>query len=152
MVAWLHILALGTFFGATVLLLAFLSVESKEAGSRQAELARLLRVYDPVAIGALGVQIVTGAVALTEWKARLGKEFYAQLGSLLAGKLALVFLLVLASTYLCLGLGHRFVRAFEAGEPPDELGFRSFERRMKFVSALVLGLTAWIAWRSLDLP
>jgi len=69
-------------------------------------LARGLRLYNVLSIGALGVLVISGASGLTDYKAMLGADF-GRLVWRLVGKLSLSFCLIMAATYLSFGLAHR---------------------------------------------
>lgn len=151
---WLHILALVTYGGAT---LALASIVLPAAGAvsdpaaRRTFLARALYVYDPLAIAALGVLLVTGAVNLTTYKNALRGAFFASMGWLLVWKLVLAFAVIMVGTYITFGLGHRIVRTEMAGEPVDEPWLASMSRRLGYACALALILTAIAAWLGLHL-
>ncbi len=152
---WLHLLGLAVYFGATALLLLLLLPASSrypEAAARQKYLAVCFRAYNPLSIAALGVQVMTGAFNLTSYKSALLSEFYARVGTLLAWKLSLVFVLVMTATYISFGLGHRIVRHEDWQEQLGEEKLRSMERRLLGPLVLVLLLTAAITWISLGLP
>src|SRR5439155_23932594 len=69
-------------------------------------LARGLRPYNVLSVGALGVLVISGASGLTDMKAMLGREFGRLLWPLV-GKLSLTFLLINVATYFSFGLAHR---------------------------------------------
>src|SRR5262245_66016070 len=108
--------------------------------------AALLRIYDPLSIGALGVSIMSGAFSLTSYKAALRAAFFERLGGLLAWKLFLTFLLVNLAAYIAFGIGHRVVRAVDGGEPPDAEQLAAFLRRLRASGLLALLLVAAITW------
>src|SRR5262249_48574728 len=111
-------------------------------------LARALRVYDPLAIAALGVMVMTGAVNLTAYKDALRGQFFARLGWLLVYKLILAFWVVMIGTYITFGLGHRIVRSEMSGEPAC---LASITRRLASACVLVLLLVAATTWLGLEL-
>lgn len=151
---WLHVLALVTYGGATLaLLLMVLPATSAVAdpAARRTFLARALRVYDPLAIAALGVLVMTGATNLTTYKDTLRGEFFARLGWLLVCKLGLAFLVIMAGTYITFGLGHRIVRTEMAGEPVDAPWLASMTRRLAYGCIVALLLTAITTWLGLQL-
>ena len=70
--SWLHLIALAVYVGAVVCLWAMLlpatsSLENHK--DRVSFLARSLKLYSPIQIGALGVLLFTGAFQLTDLKA-----------------------------------------------------------------------------------
>ncbi|HXQ21336.1 MAG TPA: hypothetical protein VN812_06655 [Candidatus Acidoferrales bacterium] len=151
---WLHVLALATYAGATLALLIMVlpaAAVVSEAAARRTFLARALRVYDPLAIAALGVLVMTGATNLTSYKDALRGEFFARLGWLLVWKLTLAFLVIMVGTYVTFGLGHRIVRTEMAGEPLDEVWLASMRRRLAYACWLTLALIAVTTWLGLEL-
>jgi uncharacterized membrane protein len=151
---WLHVLALVTYGGATLALWVMVLPAARavaEPRARRTFLARCLRVYDPLAIAALGVLVMSGAVNLTTYKDVLRGAFFARLGWLLVWKLALAFLVVMIGTYITFGLGHRIVRAEMAGEPVDEPWLDSMCRRLGYACLLAVVLVAVTAWLGLEL-
>ena len=103
----LHVLALATYLGSTLaLVLVFLpatSVLDDDPAAQRRVLARGLRPYNVLSVGALGVLIMSGASSLTEWKQTLGPA-YARVVWPLAGKLTLTFVLTMVGTWLSFGL------------------------------------------------
>ncbi|MFQ5666698.1 MAG: hypothetical protein ACE5I7_09730 [Candidatus Binatia bacterium] len=151
---WLHVLALVAYGGATlgvlVMVLPAARVASDPAARRRV-LARALRVYDPLAIAALGVLVMTGAFNLTAYKEALRGEFFARMGWLLVWKLTGAFALIMTGTYITFGLGHRIVRSEMAGEPVDASWLASMSRRLVYAGVLALTLTALTTWLGLEL-
>lgn len=150
---WLHLLALATYFGTTLdLALVFLPATEAidDPALRRRVLARGLKPYNVLSVGALGVLVISGASALTDLKAMLGREFGRLLWPL-GGKLALAFLLIQVGTYLSFGLAHRLVRA-ELGQLPVEPEKQAgMIRRMRSAAWLGVGLAAWTTWTGLRL-
>jgi uncharacterized membrane protein len=150
---WLHIIALIVFIGAVaglwmVLMPALSAAESLEQRARL--LARALRFYNPLQVGALGVVLFTGAFQLTELKDLYREQFIQQFGRPLALKLSFAFLLVIFSVYQSMGIAHRFIKRQESGEPVRDGELRGILRRLKTAAGciLVLGLvTAWFGLR-----
>lgn len=139
MLFWVHLAATGLFAGATAGLALFAVPAARGLGEPlacRARLTRSLRIYDPFAIGLLGVMVMTGAWSVTAYKQSLGQAYFAAYGARLAWKLVLAFLVVLFGTYLSLGLGHRLVRQEDSGEEVDQ----------RVLTALLarLGATAWL--------
>lgn len=151
---WAHLLAFAVYTGATVALVAIgIPVIMAEAEPlRRARLAAMiLRVYDPLSIAALGVSIMTGAFSLTAYKAVLRGAFFERLGTPLAWKLFFTFVLVNLAAYIAFGIGHRVVRAVDAGEPPDATQLGAFLRRLRASALLALALVGVIVWVALGL-
>jgi uncharacterized membrane protein len=151
--SWLHVIALTVYVGAVVgfwlmLLPAASILEKHEEKTRF--LARGLKFYDPLQIGALGILLFSGAFQLTELKAAYREMFAKQIGYNLGIKLIFAFVLVILSVYQALGVGHRFVKRHESGErvTPEELG--SIIRRLKSVNwgiLLFAAITLWLGIR-----
>ena len=150
---WIHLLALATYLGTTlavalVLLPAAGAVDDPALQRRL--LARGLRPYNVLSVGALGVLVISGASGLTDWKASLGAG-YGRLIWPLAWKLTLAFVLINVATYLSFGLAHRLVRA-ELGQLPVEPEKQAgMIRRMRSAAWLGVGLAAWTTWVGLRL-
>ena len=150
---WIHLVATAVYLGGTAgLALFFLpAVEAIDDASLQRRvLARGLRPYNVLSVGALGVLVISGASALTDLKALLGPDFGRLLWPL-AGKLGLSFVLINVATYLSFGLAHRLVRA-ELGQLPVEPEKQAgMIRRMRAAAWLGIGLAAWTMWAGLRL-
>ena len=150
---WLHIIALIVYVGAVVglwliLLPALLAVNDHEA--RVQLLARGLKFYNPLHIGALGIVLFTGAFQLTELKAAYRQLFVQQFGYNLGVKLLFVFFLVIFSVYQAMGIGHRFVRRQESGAAVTPQELNSVIRRLKLANACIIilaGVTLWLGFR-----
>jgi hypothetical protein len=151
---WLHLLALATYGGATLAVVALLLPAVNgiaDPAARRAALARGLRVYDPLAIAALGVLIMTGAFNLTAYKDALRGEFFARVGWLLAWKLVLAFAVVMVGTYTTFGLAHRIVRSDALEDPVDPAWLDGMSRRLAYACILAVLLLALTAWLGLEL-
>jgi uncharacterized membrane protein len=151
---WLHILAFAVYGGATLALVLMVlpaAAGVADPAGRRLVLARALRVYDPLAIAALGVVVMTGASNLTSYKAAMRGEFFQRIGWLLLAKLGLAFLVVMVGTYICFGLGHRIVRAEGLADPADAAWLASMTRRLSFACILSLVLLAVTVWLGLEL-
>jgi uncharacterized membrane protein len=152
--SWLHIIALVVYLGAIIglwliLLPALPDVDDHEV--RVQLLARGLKFYNPLQIGALGIILFTGAFQLTELKAAYRELFVQQFGYNLGVKLLFVFLLVIFSVYQSMGIGHRFVKQQESGAviTPQELN--SVIRRLRLANACIMTLAAITLWLGLHL-
>jgi uncharacterized membrane protein len=151
--SWLHIIALVVYVGAvTSLWLVFLPVlpAVNKHEIRVDLLARGLKFYNPLHIGALGIVLFTGAFQLTELKAAYRQLFAQQFGYDLSVKLLFAFFLVIFSVYQSMGIAHRFVKRQESGATiaPQELD--SVIRRLKVANACILLLatiTLWLGFR-----
>lgn len=152
--SWLHLVALIVYLGAVfgfwlVLLPAVSTLDDREHKARL--LARGLKFYNPLQIGALGILLFSGAFQLTELKAAYRETFVQQLGVALAIKLTLAFLVVLFSVYQSMGIGHRFVRRYEAGEAVSEQELDRVRRRLTMANWLILPLALMTVWYGLRL-
>jgi hypothetical protein len=114
-------------------------------------LARGLKFYNPLQIGALGILLFSGAFQLTELKAAYRETFVQQLGVALAIKLTLAFLVVLFSVYQSMGIGHRFVKRYEGGEPVTEQEMNRVLRRLTSATWLIVPLAFMTLWYGLRL-
>ena len=145
---WIHLLAMGSYLGATLAVaLVFLPAAAavEDPGLQRRVLARGLRPYNVLSVGALGVLVISGASGLTDYKALLGADFGRLLWPLV-GKLSLTFVLINVATYLSFGLAHRLVRA-ELGQLPVEPEKQAgMVRRMRSAAWLGVALAAWTTW------
>lgn len=149
---WLHLLGLAAYFGSTLYLVLMVLPAARrltDAAARQSFLALHFKVYNPLTIGALGVQVMTGAFNLTSYKAVLRGEFYDKVGYLLVWKLTLVFALIMVATYVSFGIGLRIVRHEEWNEQLGEERLNSMMRRLSGPLWLCLILTAATTWIAL---
>lgn len=149
---WLHILALAAYGGSTLALVAVIVPASAAQPPvlRHAFLANSLRFYDPLAIGTLGIVVMTGAFNLTRYKEAMRDAFFAEIGALLAWKLALSFVVIMTGTYIAFGIGHRIVRAEMTGEPFEPEQLASLSRRLAYAGTLNLVLLSLTAWLGLE--
>jgi len=151
--SWLHLIALIVYLGAVVgfWLMLLPSVAILDTPSEKIRyLARCLKFYNPLQVGALGIILFTGAFQLTDLKAAYREAFATQLAYKLGIKLLFAFFLVIFSVYQALGIGHRFVRRVEAGDEvkPEELN--SIIRRLRSANWLILifaAITIWLGMR-----
>lgn len=152
--AWLHLIALIVFLGA-VIGLSFILVPSISAIEQHETkllfLTRALRLYNPLQVGALGILIFTGAFQLTELKALYRELFVQQIGYSLGIKLLFAFFLVIFSVYQSMGIGHRFVRRQESGDPVGPQQLDSILRRLNGANLCILILTLITVWLGLQL-
>jgi uncharacterized membrane protein len=152
--SWLHLIALIVYLGAVVgfwlMLLPSVAVLQKHE-DRVQFLARGLKFYNPLQVGALGIILFTGAFQLTELKAAYREMFVKQLAYNLSIKLFFAFLLVIFSVYQALGIGHRFVRRHEGGEPVTATELASLIHRLKSANWCILVLAAITLWLGLRL-
>jgi uncharacterized membrane protein len=150
---WIHLLALAAYLGSTLAIaLVFLPAAEDVADPalQRRLLARGLRPYNVLSIGALGVLVISGASGLTDLKAMLGPNFGRLLWPLL-GKLTLTFVLINVATYLSFGLAHRLVRA-ELGQLPVEPEKQAgMIRRMRMAAWLGVFFAAWTTWSGIRL-
>jgi hypothetical protein len=150
----IHLLGLAAYLGSTLdLVVVFLPAAGAEPdpARRRRVLARGLRAYNLLSVGALGVLVLSGASGLTDLKGRLLAD-YTRLLWPLVFKLALAFALILVGTYLAFGLAHRLVRAELGGLPVDEAVERALLRRMRWTAWVAIVLATWTAWAGLRLP
>lgn len=144
--SWLHLIALTVYLGSLIglgaMLLPALSI-IKDHDEQTKLLARGLKIYNPLQIGALGVLVLSGAFQLTDLKAAYRELFFKELGVTLGLKLILSFVLIVFSIYQSMAVAHRFVRRYEGGEPLPPQELQSVARRLR-VSTLSLLLLALI--------
>jgi len=150
---WIHLVAVAVYLGST-LAVALVFLPAMEAVADPALqrrlLARGLRPYNVLSVGALGVLVISGASGLTDLKAMLGPAFGRLLWPL-AGKLSLTFVLINVATYFSFGLAHRLVRA-ELGQLPVEPEKQAgMIRRMRGAAWLGVALAAWTVWVGLGM-
>jgi len=151
--SWLHLIALIVYLGAVIgfWLMLLPSVGILETHDEKLRfLARGLKFYNPLQVGALGIILFTGAFQLTELKAAYRESFVQHLAYNLSIKLLFAFLLVIFSVYQALGVGHRFVKRVEGGDEvkPEELA--SIIRRLTGANWLILifaVITLWLGLR-----
>lgn len=152
--SWLHVIALVAYFGA-IAGLGFVLLPAVSGTERHDQkvhlLARGLRLYNPMQVGALGILLFTGAFQLTELKAAYREMFVRQLGYPLALKLLFAFVLVILSVYQAMGIGHRLVRRDDAGEIVTPAELESCVRRLKNSNWCILFLALATLWFGLRL-
>jgi uncharacterized membrane protein len=149
---WLHLIALIVYLGAVLgfwlMLLPAVAVLDKHEDKLQL-LARGLKFYNPLQVGALGIILFSGAFQLTALKAVYRETFVKEIGYILFWKLVFVFLLVIFSVYQALGIGHRLVRRYEGGDPVTAEQLSSIMRRLKSANWFILLLAAVTLWLGL---
>lgn len=152
--SWLHVIALIVYLGAVIgfwlMLLPSVAVLEKHE-ERVQFLARGLKFYNPLQVGALGILLFTGAFQLTELKAVYREAFVRQFGYDLFIKLLFAFLLVIFSVYQALGIGHRFVRRHEGGDAVTVAEFATIIQRLKSANWCILFLAVITLWLGLRL-
>ena len=150
--SWLHVIALIVYLGAVVgfwlMLLPSITLFDKHEEKLQ-NLARGLKFYNPLQVGALGIILFSGAFQLTELKAAYRETFFKEIAYNLFVKLIFAFLLVIFSVYQALGIGHRFVRRFESGETVTPEDLNSMLRRLKSANWCILLLAVITLWLGL---
>ena len=150
--SWLHLIALIVYLGAVLgfWLMLLPSVSISQAHEDKVQLlARGLKFYNPLQVGALGILLFSGAFQLTELKAVYRETFVQDLGYILFVKLSFAFLLVIFSVYQALGIGHRFVRRHEGGDTVTGEQFHSIVRRLKSANWCILLLATVTIWLGL---
>jgi uncharacterized membrane protein len=149
---WLHLIALIVYLGAVLgfwlMLLPSMSILEKHEDRLQF-LARGLKFYNPLQVGALGIVLFSGAFQLTELKAIYRETFIKELGYILFVKLSFAFLLVIFSVYQALGIGHRLVRRHEGGDTVTAEQLTAIIRRLKSANWCILALAAITLWLGL---
>jgi len=150
--SWLHLIALIVYLGAVMgfwlMLLPSVSISQTHEDKVQL-LARGLKFYNPLQVGALGILLFSGAFQLTELKAVYRETFVKELGYILFVKLSFAFLLVIFSVYQALGIGHRFVRRHEGGDTVTAEQFHSIVGRLKSANWCILLLATITIWLGL---
>ena len=142
--SWVHLLALSVFLGSLAGLWSLIlsPLPTIQNHKDQAEfLARSLKVYNPLQIGALGLLVLTGATQITELKAVYRGLFASELGATLVLKLSLSFVIILLSTYQSMGVAHRFVKRCEEESPVAYQEVQSLTRRLRHSTLIILLLT-----------
>jgi len=137
----LHILALALYLGFAValwliMLPAAAAIEPQEKGAEV--LVRALRIYNPAQIAALGILVMTGAWQVTDLKDLYRASYATEFGGILGIKLAISFIIIMLGTYQCLGVGHRFVRLYEADSKAAVERMSSVVRKLSTASILII--------------
>src|SRR5262245_8309530 len=96
--SWLHLIALIVYLGAVIgfwlMLLPSVAILDQHV-DKVRYLARSLKFYNPLQVGALGIVLFSGAFQLTELKAAYRETFLKQFALSLGIKLSFAFVLVL---------------------------------------------------------
>lgn len=149
---WIHLISSATYAIATAII-AFVSLPRararREPAARLESIAAAMRIYDPLSIALLGMSLMTGAFAVTNYKAALGPAFFARMGIPLAWKLLFVFLLINLAAYIAFGIGHRLVSRAHWEEPIDAAWLDSMLKRLQastILALLLLTIVVWIAF------
>ncbi len=154
MAADFHIISLTLHIGLVValwlILLPALKRESMRA-SRTELLVRVLRIYNPVQIGLLGILTLTGASRITDLKALHGTAYTQEFGAALAVKLLLAFFVIMLGTWQCMGIAHRFVRLSESPEGVTAEGTDAVLRKLDRSSVVMLVFLAATVWAGLSM-
>jgi len=142
--SWLHLLALAIYLGSLgglwILILTPLPMIHNQ--NEQIEfLARSLKVYNPLLIGALGVLVLTGAFQITDLKASYRELFARELGVTLSLKLILSFVIIILSTYQSMGVALRFVRRWESEDSIQFKDIQSVANRLRGSTIILVFLT-----------
>jgi uncharacterized membrane protein len=146
-----HLVGLGVYLGATTLLLVLLGTlvrDDKGPDALRERLVSVFRAYSPLAIGSLGIVVMSGAWSLTPYKQQLGPRYFAAVGGALAVKLPFAFLLIMVAAWIAFGICHRMVRAHEAGAGADAADLARAVLRLRVALWLALalsGATLWVA-------
>jgi len=151
---WIHLLSSAVYAVATAII-AFVSLprarSKRDAPARLASIAAAMRIYDPLSIALLGLNLMTGAFAITNYKAALGPAFFARVGVPLAWKLLFAFLLINLAAYIAFGIGHRLVSRVHWDDPLDAAWVDSMLKRLQASTILALLLLAVIVWIALGM-
>ena len=142
--SWLHLLALTVYLGSLgglwILILSPLPMIRNQ--DEQIEfLARSLKVYNPLLIGALGLLVLTGAFQVTDLKASYRELFTRELGLTLSLKLILSFVIIILSTYQSMGVALRFVRRWESEDSIQFKEIQSVAHRLRGSTIILVFLT-----------
>lgn len=108
---------------------------------RRRQIARVLRAYDPIAIGLLGIMLMTGAWSITGMKQTLGGAYFETFGQFLAWKLGLAFFVLFFGVYIAMGIGHRIVREDDWSDEVDAAKLDGMIRRLSSMSWFTIALT-----------
>jgi uncharacterized membrane protein len=154
--SWLHVLSIAVYLGSVfglwfVLMPAVATLD--DLGEKTKLLARGLRLYNPLQVGALGIVLFSGAFRLTDLKAAYRETFIQEFGIALAIKLSLAFVVVLLSVYQSMGIGHRFVKRYDSGDGVTSQELELVVKRLVRANWLIVPtvmLTLWYGLRLAD--
>ena len=132
------------------ILLPALRQESRRE-SRTEWLVRVLRIYNPVQIGLLGILTLTGASRITDLKALHGTAYSQEFGAALGVKLLLAFFVIMLGTWQCMGIAHRFVRLHESPDGVTAEGADAVLRKLDRSSIVMLVFLAVTVWAGLSM-
>jgi uncharacterized membrane protein len=152
--SWLHVLSLAVYLGSLfglwfVLMPAVTSLD--EVRDKAQLLARGLRLYNPLQVGALGIVLFSGAFQLTDLKAAYRETFIQEFGVALAIKLSLAFLVVLLSVYQSMGIGYRFVKRYDSGARVTAQELEAVVKRLARANWLIVPAVIVTLWYGLRL-
>jgi len=149
-----HIISLTLHIGLVVALWLILLPALRRESLRESRtelLVRVLRVYNPVQIGLLGILTLTGASMVTDLKALHGTAYTQEFGAALAVKLLLAFFVIMLGTWQCMGIAHRFVRLTESPEGVTAEGTDAVLRKLDRSSVMMLVFLAVTVWAGLSM-
>ncbi len=132
------------------ILLPALRQESRHE-SRTEWLVRVLRIYNPVQIGLLGILTLTGASRITDLKALHGTAYSQEFGAALGVKLLLAFFVIMLGTWQCMGIAHRFVRLHESPDGVTAEDADAVLRKLDRSSIVMLVFLAVTVWAGLSM-
>ena len=132
------------------ILLPALRQESRRE-SRTEWLVRVLRIYNPVQIGLLGILTLTGASRITDLKALHGTAYSQEFGAALGVKLLLAFFVIMLGTWQCMGIAHRFVRLHESPDGVTAEDADAVLRKLDRSSIVMLVFLAVTVWAGLSM-
>jgi len=151
-------MAVAVYLGGTIVLgavvIPVLKRRGMDAVGRQL-LVGMIRIFHPLSLAALGVLILTGALALTSVKEMLGPEYMSRLFGVLGLALLLVFVLLMVSSYQFFAIGLKLLRSLPSGAE-EATGLSSEEwnrlvRRLQGCSLLGAALGAVIVYLGLGM-
>ena len=141
-----HVLAVIAALGGSLFLMFVLFPVAQTSLDEKQYLkfmAQVIKRFHPWLLACYGALILTGAWIITRYKIDAGVNFFNEYGKLLAIKLALVFLLVLVSSYQFFGIGTQIVYLVE-GENADPVAhageIKAYLQRLRLTSWISLGL------------
>lgn len=144
-----HMTAICVYIGATVLLAILTHTVGRDTEDpmvRRNRLVPVFKAYDPLAIAALGVVVMSGAYSVTGYKHRLGADYFTVFAGDLAVKLSLAFVMIIVATWLCFGICHRMVRADQFDIPISERELSSMLLRCRTAAWLAVALSLYTLW------